>query len=77
MRLRNQYRRKKCITDYANANCFTNADVVNLMNNKQLFYHEQGHVLVPINETRMTNVQTTSERYDKYKIWVKLGCPVS
>ena len=53
MRLHMQYRRKKCITDYANANCFTNADVINLVNNRQLFFDEQRNVLVPINESRM------------------------
>ena len=62
---REEYRRNKCINDYATINCFTNTDVINLMNNKQLCYHEQGNTVVPNHLSRMINVQITRERYDQ------------
>ena len=43
---------------------------------KELLYSKKHNLLLPNNLSRTINVEMTTERYNKYRIWVQLGCPI-
>ena len=70
---REQYRRNICINEYAASKCITIIEVNSLINSKELLYNKE---LLPNNVSHTINVEMTTERYDEYRIWAQLGCPI-
>ena len=74
---RERYYRKKCLKTYALTNGISDDEVNMRIKKGDLVYNIETNEWLMNHKSRTINVEMTIETYNKYKIWMRNGCPTS